>query len=235
MTTDVLVVCSANVCRSPLAAALLARSLAGAGHDSVVRVRSAGVAVAVAQPACAAIRHGIHAGPDVELRLSAHVSRPLRPSDVERADLVLAADRAVRSAVVRVVPRAQARIFTLRQAAQLAAFVAGQGHRHPGGSASDVEDAAQRLVADLDLARGLSSDDTAGRPRTRGRWGRREEVHPHDIPDAHTSGATHSAVSGLLVETLDDLATALLRVLPAPPAPDAVALERSSGPEHVGP
>lgn len=43
---DVLVVCSANVCRSPPAEALLRRYLRGMGLERVVRVRSCGTQVA---------------------------------------------------------------------------------------------------------------------------------------------------------------------------------------------
>ena len=210
MTVDILIVCAANVCRSPLADALLARALAAAGHDTGIRVHSSGIAVAAPRSACGAIASHARPGPAVELRLRGHVARALQPSDVERADLVLAADRAVRSAIVRGVPRAQSRIFTLRQVSQLADFATVDEDTDP---ASGVDHAMRRFVADLDMARGLATEDRALRSRG---WGR-QQVHPHDVPDAHTTGTPHAAVARLLVETVDDVASALLRVLPVAP------------------
>ena len=212
MTVDILVVCAAHVCRSPIADAMLTRALADAGHAAGIRVRSGGVAVPGPRAACSAIRTYARPGAEITLQLRDHVARRLQRSDIERADLVLAADRAVRNVLVRGVPRGQARIFTLRQAAQLAAFVASEHRPAPEALPEHGDHAMRRFVADLDMARGLASPRTSDRSRG---WGR-AEVHPHDIPDAHTTGATHAAVARLLVEAVDHLASALVHVLPAP-------------------
>lgn len=77
----VVVVCHGNICRSPFAAALLAR---GAGAPSV---RSAGFAAVPGRPAePAAVRAAQRFG----VSLDSHAARPLSAEDLAWADLVLA-------------------------------------------------------------------------------------------------------------------------------------------------
>lgn len=80
----ILIVCTGNVCRSPLAEALLRHGLALRGKDCI-RVASAGTSAAPGDPASegsylVALEHG--------LDLSAHRSRPLTRDLVEGADIV---------------------------------------------------------------------------------------------------------------------------------------------------
>lgn len=113
MENAILVVCTANVCRSPMAEALLARSLGEVG--STIMVRSAGVR-AVA---------GVAAPPDARkmmaergLDISAHRSRPIGPDDLADHDLVITMTREhIRDLAVRSrddFPR----IFTLKELAR---------------------------------------------------------------------------------------------------------------------
>lgn len=92
---EVLVVCSGNTCRSPLAEALLTSALARAGVEGI-SVRSAGTAAVAGAPASegsylVALEHG--------LDLSAHQARPLTPEMVQRASLILTMGRSHRSRV----------------------------------------------------------------------------------------------------------------------------------------
>lgn len=131
---SVLVVCTANVCRSPLAARMLASSLE-------VPVTSAGSRAFPGMPACHA------ASPGVE-----HASVRLEARHVRSASLVLGAAREHRSAAVALVPSAQVRSFTLVQAARLATWLVSQGVTAPPGLAP-----SERLawwVDELDAARG---------------------------------------------------------------------------------
>jgi protein-tyrosine phosphatase len=107
-----LVVCSGNICRSPLAAALLRMRLDARWH-----VESAGTAAREGEPMAPetvtlAHRYGV-------LDVS-HEARRLTPSLAEPADLILALDRAQRRRVAELAPRVVRRAFTLREFARLA-------------------------------------------------------------------------------------------------------------------
>lgn len=83
---DLLVVCSGNTCRSPLAAAMLAARLANEPALSTIRVSSAGTAAWDGSPASegsylVALERG--------LDLSTHRARMLTADLVRRADLIL--------------------------------------------------------------------------------------------------------------------------------------------------
>ena len=112
----VLIVCTANQCRSPMAEHLLRHRAAGAGLPW--RVESAGVRAATGQP-----MHPLAAEVLAERAVDARgwVSRRLNRSMIEQADLVLTAEAEHRRAVVTLDHRALARTFTLFQFARFAA------------------------------------------------------------------------------------------------------------------
>ena len=122
---EVLVICTANICRSPMAAALLTCRLAGLGLDATVR--SAGMLGEGAPPPPEVITAMAGFGLDV----SAHRSRTVTTEDLERADLTLAMAREnLRHAVVTA-PVIWPRAFTLRE---LVRRGGGIGARSPGES-----------------------------------------------------------------------------------------------------
>jgi protein-tyrosine phosphatase len=103
----IVVLCTANVCRSPMAAALLARRLAGLGVAA--HVRSAGMLRDGDPPHAAAISVMARYGNDI----TGHRSRVVCAADLTRASLVLAMARdSLRYAVVTE-PGAWPRAFTL--------------------------------------------------------------------------------------------------------------------------
>jgi protein-tyrosine phosphatase len=134
VTSSVLVVCTANVCRSPAAARLLGVALG-------VPVTSAGSRARPGLPACPAASPG-----------AAHASMRLDAEHVRSATLVLGAAREHRAAAVALVPSAQSRSFTLLQAARLAAWLTEQGVTAPPGLAP--EDRLGWWVEELDAVRG---------------------------------------------------------------------------------
>lgn len=88
-TYHVLLVCTGNTCRSPLAAALLERLIEAEGPGGVT-VSSAGVGALDGTPASeGAYLVALEAGLD----LSAHRAELLRPERVRSADLILAMSR----------------------------------------------------------------------------------------------------------------------------------------------
>jgi protein-tyrosine-phosphatase len=124
---SVLVVCTANQCRSPLAEHQLRHALAAAGLDWTVE--SGGFYARTGEPL----------DPDVgavltELNVAVQpgwVSRRLDAGMIERADLVLTAERAHRAAVVTLVPSAVNRTFTLLEFARMLPTDAGTGATTP--------------------------------------------------------------------------------------------------------
>jgi protein-tyrosine phosphatase len=183
---DVLVVCTGNVCRSPLVAALLTRGL-----DPGLVVVSAGTRAAVGAPACRRLH------PEPLPGAAGHRARPLTADDVRSAALVLGAARAHRSAAVALMPSVQRRAFTLAQAARAAGLLAQDGDLPPSGVGGG-RDRLARCVEQLDARRGLG-------PRP-------ERPADDDLPDPHDPGAvrgTHAAVAARIGR---DVAV-LLRVL----------------------
>ncbi len=180
----VLVVCRANVCRSPLAAALLERYVHDAVLGDAVAVRSGGTAVLDALPMCVdAAEWGA-----VEL---AHISAPVTHEDLVAADLILAVDRENRAACAILEPGCRPRMFTLRQAAALAELVGTTE-----GIVGEPADQLRWLVGEWDGERALLA-------------GRDEELD--DIEDRHGPGP-HEEVFDEVDEASRAVATALQQV-----------------------
>jgi protein-tyrosine-phosphatase len=126
--TDVLVLCTANVCRSPMAAALLASAFAV--REIAVSVQSAGQ-LGDGEPA-APLAVAVMA--DRGLDISAHRSRLVCADDLAAADLTLTMARAhLRHAVVTA-PRSWPRTFTIKELVRRAEQI---GPRRPGTSLGD--------------------------------------------------------------------------------------------------
>jgi protein-tyrosine phosphatase len=139
---SILVVCTANRTRSPIAANLLARRLAAIGVPA--EVRSAGTNAHAGLPATDAARAAVE-------ELEQHVSAPITPSMVERADLVLGLERHhVRAAVLSASnPRlVLGRSFTLKSLVALARQLGPRAANQPL-DAWLAEVAALRSLADL--------------------------------------------------------------------------------------
>jgi protein-tyrosine phosphatase len=105
----IVVLCTANVCRSPMAAALLARQLSGLGVAA--RVRSAGMLRGGDPPLPEVISVMARYGIDI----TGHRSRVACAADLARASLVLAMARDNLRYAVVTEPGAWPRTFTLRE------------------------------------------------------------------------------------------------------------------------
>lgn len=183
----ILVICTANVCRSPLAADVLRRG------TILTEVTSAGTDAEPGERMC---RQSATRAATID-----HRARPLTPDLLADADLVLALDRTHRAAAARLAPQCRPRTFTLRQAAALAEHVAAtlDGGQLPEGAPPLPSEPRERLtwlVAELDAARAL----LAGWPEGR-----------EDIPDDH-GAPDHSATLDDVAVTAGRLAAALTAV-----------------------
>ncbi len=110
---SVLVVCTANICRSPIAEYLFRRALTERGYDDAdFHVWSAGVFADPGSPMT------IADGSLAELQsrgvdAARHLSRPVMPEEVEAADLVVCMEAAHVREVVVMVPDSRSKTFTL--------------------------------------------------------------------------------------------------------------------------
>ena len=86
----ILVVCTANVCRSPMAAGLLRQRLAADNANARHRVLSAGVWAADGEPAS---ENAITAMAGRGIDISDHRSHSLTTDEIARADLILVMTR----------------------------------------------------------------------------------------------------------------------------------------------
>jgi protein-tyrosine phosphatase len=107
------VVCTANICRSPVAAGLLGHRLGERAGD----VRSGGTHALLDQPVVDAARDFLAAETG---RAVDHRARQLSRAEIEEAGIVLTMTREHRSWVVRNAPRAVRRTFALRELARIA-------------------------------------------------------------------------------------------------------------------
>lgn len=105
----VLLVCTGNTCRSPMAE-VIARDEIGKGGGAEVRVVSAGAAASRGSPATP---EAVAAMEDVGLDLSGHRSRELTRELIAEADLILGMSRSHVAAVLAVDPTAAGKTTTL--------------------------------------------------------------------------------------------------------------------------
>jgi protein-tyrosine phosphatase len=120
----ILVVCTANQCRSPLAAVALQERADAAGLP--IRVRSAGVS---AVPGIPATPPTVDAARKLGLDLSEHASVPLDPDDIRAADLVIGLERRHVQEIVLRDSHAFVKTFTFKELARRGVAL---GPRAPG-------------------------------------------------------------------------------------------------------
>ena len=199
----VLAVCTATICRSPAIELLLRSALEDAGLPvGAVEVSSAGVDARDGATRCARSRSllSTYGVDDVELWTTG--ARRLTAEDVRSADLILTASREHRAAVARLLPAAQTRTFTLRQAARAAHGIAAGPLPSvvPLPPADDARAQLRWFVAELDAARGPVDDPL-----------------DDDVPDPHVVGdAEHVRAMTLMTTAVADLAACVRLVLAEP-------------------
>jgi protein-tyrosine phosphatase len=145
---SILFVCTANICRSPMAEGVFRRLVAEAGREADFEVDSAGT-------------HDYHVGkPPFEKAIECAkrrgyeighlVARRVTPSDFDHFDAILAMDRANVSALKTVAPtRSKNKIELLTEYADL----------HYG---KDIPDPYGRTAKDFDLALDMIEDGCSG-------------------------------------------------------------------------
>jgi protein-tyrosine phosphatase len=113
---SILVVCTGNVCRSPLAEGFLRASLQRRLGASAPTVSSAGTTGWEGSPA---MPESVDAAAERGVDISGHRGRALEREDVDGADLIVGMAAEHRDAVARTAPEAAGRTFTLKELVRL--------------------------------------------------------------------------------------------------------------------
>ena len=206
MTFQILVVCAANVCRSPMAELILEQTIARAGLGADVMVLAAGVDARSDQTMCRVMaayarKHGLNPKEALE-----RAPLLLRSKMIENADLVLTADRSVRAATLRMRPDAQGRTFTIRQAVALGESAAADWDP----PRLNITESLRRFTAAMGEQRGMTELPVVSNVRHSRAFWKKTGVHSYDIPDAHgPAGGLHRTTAGLLFPSTEALAVML--------------------------
>lgn len=107
MIRHILVVCVGNICRSPMAEALLRRALRG--QDGIT-VESAGLGALVGHPAS---EHSVDLMAELGEDITSHRARQIHPDMVRAADLVLVMEAGHKRAIDDADPAARGKVYRL--------------------------------------------------------------------------------------------------------------------------
>jgi protein-tyrosine phosphatase len=114
--TGILVVCTGNVCRSPLAEGFLRSALSGRFGSKAPVVSSAGTA---GWDGSGAMPESVQAASEREVDISGHIARKLTSMMMEVADLVVCMAGEHRESIVRSRPDFSPKVFTLKELVRL--------------------------------------------------------------------------------------------------------------------
>jgi protein-tyrosine phosphatase len=182
MSHQLLFVCAANVCRSPLMAVTFAESVAQDRDRTEWTVISRGISVVRKHQMCSLAASLIDGNAYGAAYASSHVSAQVAESELESQDLIVTASREERARLARMLPASRTRTFTLKEAVAL-----GRPHLD-ANELTKVE--ALRADGPLTLAdyseflhqrRGRVPITAPNRVRMP--WS--TPVDPQDIPDVH--------------------------------------------------
>ena len=105
----IILVCSGNVCRSPMAEGILKSELKKRGWDGI-GVSSAGISALEGMPP---VEQAVTVCRDEDMDISGHRSRPLKKDMIKRADLILVMEKHQREHILNWVPKAKDKVFLL--------------------------------------------------------------------------------------------------------------------------
>lgn len=144
---QVLLVCTGNICRSPMAEGLLRSALERRLGGGAPPIASAGT---IARDGAPAMPEAVEAAAELGVDVSSHSAHRLRPEDIRHADLILGMAAEHREVVQTLVQDSDARTFTLKEVVRLLE-VAGPRPVDPNSDESlrDVVADAHRRRADV--------------------------------------------------------------------------------------
>jgi len=139
--STILVVCTGNICRSPMAAGFLRAGLAERGVSGVA-VTSCGIS---GWEGSEAVPEAIEATVERGVDITGHRARRFAPHMARDADLIVAMAAEHRDAIAAAVPEAAARTFTAKELTRLLDRLPPET---PGGGAADERPAELAGAAD---------------------------------------------------------------------------------------
>jgi protein-tyrosine phosphatase len=143
MFDRVLVVCVGNICRSPMAEALLRARL---GHRPGFEVSSAGVSALVGHPAD---ESAIALMKDRGIDISAHRARQLTPLLAAASDLILVMESGHERAVLDIAPQARGKVHRI---GRFGSFDVPDPYGLPRAAFEDALGLCERAIADYERA-----------------------------------------------------------------------------------
>jgi protein-tyrosine phosphatase len=204
-----LFVCTANICRSPLAELHLGEALRGSAFEGA-SIGSAGVRGLTGAAMCEVAAEAL----DDPARAAGHEAREISRELIEQADLVLTMEKEQRGAVSRLAPGHQHKVYTLREAERLAAAVAEDRERPAPTTVAE-------LAARMRALRGFVPIAPPEPEPPRRRFGfRRPAPVPVDdglsIDDGHNIGPEeHVRTAQAVRETVERFAAAVREAAPS--------------------
>lgn len=206
----ILVICTGNVCRSPLAEAILGQQAGLKG----LAVRSAGTAAVSGQSYC---ESGLDMLEESGVRRGGRGARILTPTLIDEADLVLVAAYEHRGAVALLRPMARRKTFTLKEA-DLFISMMGSGHPFSGrNEGARLDEQFESIVGEMNNMRGEPRPASRKRPLAlfpRQNSGYADEL---EIADGHWgSGREHRRTLEQIRITSQDVGVGLATLLGRP-------------------
>jgi protein-tyrosine phosphatase len=153
---QVLLVCTGNICRTPMAEGLLRSALEERMGGGAPRVSSAGT---IARDGAPAVPEAVDAAAELGVDISSHSAHRLRAEDIQDAALIVGMAAEHAEAVQALVPDAEARTFTLKEVVRLVEAVGSRpaDPAHSDGRLRDAVADAHRRRANV--ARTPGEDD----------------------------------------------------------------------------